>query len=451
MLHATQFVDKKALVLGLAKSGHAAARLLASCGAKVTLNDSAQENGNPLAAELRENGVTVISGGHPDDILENDFDFIVKNPGIPYTNPVISHAEQLGIPIWTEIELAYLISEAPIIAITGSNGKTTTTTLLYHMLSIGALHPLIAGNIGTVASTVAEKATRDEIIVLEASSFQLMGVGSFKPHIAIWTNLYEAHLDYHGSADAYAEAKAQITKNQTETDYMIYNADQPEIKKYLAHSKAICIPFTTKGRSPEGISADHDMIYWHGEPIISRKKITLPGAHNLENIMSATAAALLVGCERIAIESVLTSFTGVRHRMQYVTEVAGRKFYNDSKATNTLATKSALSSFESPTILIAGGLDRGHSFEELRPHMKHVKAVIGIGETGDRFTHFAQSCGVNVVGEAQNLYDAVQEAFALSSKGDTVLLSPACASWDQYPNFEARGDEFIKAVQNLKE
>lgn len=450
MKQTAQFKGKHVLVLGLAKSGHAAADLLSSCGAIVTLNDAAPDDGNPLAEELREKGVTVITGGHPDTILDTNFDFIIKNPGIPYSNPVVVNAEKLEIPIWTEIELAYRVSEASIIAITGSNGKTTTTTLLYHMLNIGDLHPLIAGNIGTVSCTVASEATEQDIIVLEASSFQLMGVGEFRPHIAIWTNLYEAHLDYHGSAEAYAEAKAQITKNQKPEDFIIYNADQPELKKYLCHSKATQVPFTTKKKSSEGISADHDFIYWHGDPIISRKKITLPGAHNLENIMSATAAALLVGCDKNAIESVLNSFTGVKHRMQYVTEVEGRKFYNDSKATNTLATKSAISSFESPTILIAGGLDRGQSLEELRPHMSHVKAVIGIGETGERFTHFAQSCGVEFIEVASSLNDAVKYAYALSVRGDTVLLSPACASWDQFVNFEVRGDEFIKATHQLK-
>lgn len=450
MYNAAQFSGKKALVLGLAKSGHAAASLLSACGATVTLNDSAPDDGNPLAEELRTQGVQVICGGHPDTILDSGFDFIVKNPGIPYTNPVIMHAEQLGIPIWTEIELAYLVSEAPIIAITGSNGKTTTTTLLYHMLNIGDRNPLIAGNIGTVASTVASKASADEVIVLEASSFQLMGVDAFKPHIAIWTNLYEAHLDYHGSADSYAEAKAKITKNQTETDFLIYNADQPEIQRFIGNTNATLVPFTTKGRSAEGISADSEFIYWLGEAIIPRKKITLPGSHNLENILSATAAALLYGCERGAIESVLSSFTGVRHRMQFVTEYDGRKFYNDSKATNTLATKSALSSFETPMILIAGGLDRGHSFEELRPHMTHVKALIGIGETGDRLVQFAESCGVKIVKETGTLRAAIKEAYNVSDIGDVILLSPACASWDQFPNFEARGDEFIDAVQKLK-
>ncbi|WJY28817.1 MULTISPECIES: UDP-N-acetylmuramoyl-L-alanine--D-glutamate ligase [Sporosarcina] len=450
MINAAQFEGKKALVLGLAKSGHAAASLLASRGAEVTLNDAAPDEGNPLAAELREMGVTVICGGHPADILDGGFDFIVKNPGIPYRNPVIVKAEQVGIPVWTEIELAYLVSEAPIIAITGSNGKTTTTTLLFHMLNIGERHPLIAGNIGTVASTVASKAKSDELIVLEASSFQLMGVEQFRPHIAIWTNLYEAHLDYHGSRQAYAEAKARITENQQASDYLIYNADQPELLRYIADTRAAMIPFTVKERQAEGISADDEQIYWLGNPIISRSKIMLPGEHNLENILSATAAAILSGCGQAAIESVLSSFTGVRHRMQFVKEVDGRKFYNDSKATNTLATKSALSSFRTPTVLIAGGLDRGHSFEELRPHMANVKAVIGIGETADRLLQFAESCGVQTLRETDTLAAAVEEAFSVSAKGDTVLLSPACASWDQYPNFEARGDEFIEAVQRLK-
>ena len=242
-------------------------------------------------------------------------------------------------------------------------------------------HPLIAGNIGTVSCTVAEKATKENIIVLEASSFQLMGTDTFRPKIAIWTNLYDAHLDYHGTSEAYAVAKYGITKNQTAEDYFIYNDDQPELRKYAAHSSAIKVPFSLTGKKENGISADDEQIYWNGEPYVLRSVIKLPGQHNLENILAATAAAILLGCDKKAIENVLSSFTGVRHRMQFVKELKGRKFYNDSKATNTLATKSALAAFNVPTILIAGGLDRGHSFEELRPYMGNVKAVVAVGET----------------------------------------------------------------------
>ncbi|WP_262172865.1 UDP-N-acetylmuramoyl-L-alanine--D-glutamate ligase [Saccharococcus sp. Marseille-Q5394] len=440
---------KKVLVLGLAKSGHAAADLLHSLGAFVIVNDSSPETGSEEAKALRSKGIIVICGGHPEDILDHDFDVIVKNPGIPYHNPVIQQAEQKGIPIWTEIELSYLVSEAPIIAITGSNGKTTTTTLLYHILNIGGKKPLIAGNIGTVACTVAENARPDEVIVMEVSSFQLAGTEYFRPKIAVWTNLYDAHLDYHGTPEEYALAKAKVTANQTEEDFFIYNADQPEMRPYVERSAAWKVPFSLQGRHAEGISADDELIYWQGEPFVKRSIIKLLGQHNLENILAATASAILMDCDKETIENVLSSFTGVRHRMQFVKELKGRTFYNDSKATNTLATRSALSSFQSPVVLIAGGLDRGHSFEELRPYMGRVKAVLALGETADRLIDFASSCGVQHALKADSMEKAVQEAFAISLEGDQILLSPACASWDQYPSFEERGDAFIEAVMKL--
>ena len=450
MKNVDQFTGLKVLVLGLAKSGSAAAQLLHSLGAIVMVNDASPDEGNEEAAALRLEGIQVICGGHPTGILEEGFDVVVKNPGIPYSNPVVAQALAKKIPVWTEIELASRISEAPIIAITGSNGKTTTTTLLYHMLNIGGQQPLIAGNIGTVSCTVAEKATKDQIIVLEASSFQLMGTETFRPHIAIWTNLYEAHLDYHGSSESYAFAKSAITTNQTQEDYVIYNDDQPELRSYVLGSSAVKIPFSLTGMKEQGISADDQQIYWNGKPYVKRSIIKLPGQHNLENILAATAAAILSGCDKTAIEDVLSSFTGVRHRMQFVKELHGRKFYNDSKATNTLATKSALAAFQAPTILLAGGLDRGQSFEELRPYMATIKTVVALGETADRFAVFADSCGVKEIVHAEDVKDAVQKAYPLTEVGDIILLSPACASWDQYASFEVRGDKFIEAVMQLQ-
>ncbi|WP_252503682.1 UDP-N-acetylmuramoyl-L-alanine--D-glutamate ligase [Sporosarcina sp. Marseille-Q4943] len=444
-----EFKGKKVLVLGLAKSGFAAAELLHSLGADVVVNDSSPEKGNAEAQALRSKGILVICGGHPENILDRGFDTIVKNPGIPYHNPVLQQAKQKGIPVWTEIELSYLVSEAPIIAITGSNGKTTTTTLLYHILNIGGKKPLIAGNIGTVACTVAQNAIPDEVIAMEVSSFQLAGTENFRPKIAVWTNLYDAHLDYHGTSEEYALAKSKVTSNQTEEDFFIYNADQPEMKPYIERSAARKIPFSLRGKQSEGISADDEMIYWQGEPFVKRSIIKLLGHHNLENILAATASAILMNCDKETIENVLSSFTGVRHRMQFVKELRGRTFYNDSKATNTLATKSALSSFQSPVVLIAGGLDRGHSFEELRPYMGRVKAVLALGETADRLVEFAASCGVQHSVKVGTMKEAVEEAFAISQEGDQILLSPACASWDQYPNFEERGDAFIEAVMQL--
>lgn len=449
MIEYTKLQHKKVLVLGLAKSGVAAAELLHQLGAFVTVNDSKPFDENPQAQSLLEKGITVICGRHPEDLLDEGFELLVKNPGIPYTNPIVDDAVKRGLQVITEVELAYLVSDAPIIGITGTNGKTTTTTLIFEMLNRGRKNPLIAGNIGTVACGVAASAAKDNVIVTELSSFQLMGTKEFKPKIAILTNLYDAHLDYHGSFEDYANAKFNITKNQDETDWFIYNADQEIVNEYAAKSKAGKIPFSSNGRSEVGISADEEMIYWQGEAFLERVNIALPGKHNLENILAALAACILYGCDKEALEEVLKTFTGVRHRTQFVRQWNGRKIYNDSKATNCLATKVALEAFTQPTILLAGGLDRNHSFEELRGSMKNVKSVVAFGQTGERFIEFAKSCGVEETVLAEDVEDAVTKAASISENGDVILLSPACASWDQYKSFEIRGDLFIEAVMKL--
>lgn len=449
MIQTAKFQHKKVLVLGLAKSGVAASLLLHKLGAFVTVNDAKPFNENPEAQSLLKKGITVICGRHPEDLLDEGFELVVKNPGIPYSNPIVQDALSRNLPVITEVELAYLISEAPIIGITGTNGKTTTTTLIFEMLKAGGRHPRIAGNIGTVASSVAEEAKADEVIVTELSSFQLMGTEQFRPKIAVMTNLYNAHLDYHGTFEEYAKAKFGITKNQREDDYLIYNRDQDVVAEWASKSRAQKIPFSIQGRTEGGISADETTIYWQGEPFIDREIIALPGKHNLQNILAAVAACNIYGCDKSAMEEVLKTFSGVRHRTQFVREWRGRKIYNDSKATNCLATKVALEAFHEPIVLIAGGLDRGHSFEELRDAMKNVKAVVAIGETKHRFIEFAKSCNVKECQLAENIEDAVEKAAKLSESGDIILLSPACASWDQYKSFEARGDLFIDAVMKL--
>ena len=259
------------------------------------------------------------------ELLDEGFELIVKNPGIPYQNPIIEGAIEKGIPVLTEVELAYQISEAPFIGITGTNGKTTTTTLIFEMLNEGKKNPLIAGNIGTVASGVAEEATKENNIVIELSSFQLMGIETFTPKIAIITNLYDAHLDYHGTRDEYFKAKANITKNQTETDYFIFNADQQEVLEIAKHSQAATIPFSTKQVLNEGAYISEGWICFNGEKVMLVEEIALPGIHNLENILSAMAAAKLTGVSNEAIQNVLRTFTGVKHRLQYVAEICWEK------------------------------------------------------------------------------------------------------------------------------
>lgn len=441
---------KKILVLGLAKSGVTAAALLHQLGAFVTVNDKKPLSENPQAQGLLEQGIKVICGDHPIELLEEGFELIVKNPGIPYTNPIIKGALEKEIPVITEVELAYQISEAPFIGITGTNGKTTTTTLVYEMLNTGKKQPLIAGNIGKVASGVAQKATKENTIVIELSSFQLMGIDTFKPNIAIITNIYDAHLDYHGTRKEYIAAKATITKNQTDVDYLIVNAEQPDVMNIARHSKAKIIPFSAKNELDEGAYVSDGWVCFNGEKVMQIADIALPGAHNLENILSAMAAAKLSGVENKAINEVLRTFTGVKHRLQYVTEISGRKFYNDSKATNILATVNALAAFKQPVILLAGGLDRGNEFDELIPYLKNVKALITFGQTAPKIERVGKDAGIKQMIRVDNVDKAVPLAYRISEAGDVILLSPACASWDQYKTFEVRGDIFIEAVHKLK-
>lgn len=441
---------KKILVLGLAKSGVTAAALLHELGAFVTVNDKKPLSENPEAQGLLEQGIKVICGSHPIELLDEGFEVIVKNPGIPYSNPMIEGAIQKGIPVITEVELAYQVSEAPFIGITGTNGKTTTTTLVYEMLNSGEKQPLVAGNIGTVASGVAQKATAENTIVIELSSFQLMGIDTFKPRIAIITNLYDAHLDYHGTRAEYIKAKANITKNQTPEDFLITNAEQPDVMEIAKHSKATIVPFSTKTILSEGAYVEDGWICFNGEKIMPLSEVALPGSHNLENILSAMAAAKLSGVNNSAIQKVLKSFTGVRHRLQFVAEIDGRKFYNDSKATNILATVNALAAFRQPIILLAGGLDRGNEFDELIPYLKNVKALVTFGQTAGKIERVARDAGIKTIQRVDNVDKAVPEAYKHSEAGDVILLSPACASWDQYKTFEVRGDIFIEAVHKLK-
>lgn len=443
-----ELYHQKVLVLGLAKSGTAAAEMLHELGAFVTVNDAKPFEENQDAQHLLKLGMTVICGSHPENLLDEGFSLLVKNPGIPYSNPVIAEAMKREIPIWTEVELAYRISEAEMIGITGSNGKTTTTTLLADMLAKGPKEPLVAGNIGTVATTVAKSATKNNVIVTELSSFQLMGTVNLKPSIAILTNIYEAHLDYHKDLEEYREAKLAIVKNQTADDVVIYNGEQSLLVERLADVPSRKIPFYVSARHDNGISADETWVYFEGEPVYRRDEIRLPGSHNLENVLAATAAALVMKAPLEQIRHTVQTFAGVKHRTQYVGEWQQRLFYNDSKATNALATKSALEGFTKPVILLAGGKERNHSFDELIPYLSNVKAIVHYGETKSRLQHFAEQ--QKVAGYPfDTLSEAFNKAIELSAEGDVVLLSPASASWDQYESFEIRGDEFISLFHEL--
>jgi UDP-N-acetylmuramoylalanine--D-glutamate ligase len=444
------YKDQYVLVLGLAKSGFAAAKLLHQLGARVIVNDMKPLEENETAQTLQAIGIRVICGDHPIELVDDSLFAIVKNPGIPYSNPLVVKAKEQNIPILTEIELAYQISEAPFIGITGSNGKTTTSTLIYEMLMAGKETPILAGNIGMVACEVVQDAKPTDYIVTELSSFQLLGVQTFRPQISVFLNLFEAHLDYHGTKEEYGKAKANIFMQQTEKEFAVLNANDLELCALASKSFAKKVYFSTKLELPNGACVSNGFIQFQRENIMKIEEVALPGQHNLENILAAVAVTKLLGISNDAILTVLRTFTGVKHRLQYVCSVKDRLFYNDSKATNILATSKALSAFTQPTILLAGGLDRGNEFDELVPYLHHVKALVTFGQTAEKLIRVAKDAGIKMIEHVDNVEHAVSVAYDLSNPNDVILLSPACASWDQYKTFEVRGDIFVEAVHRLK-
>lgn len=445
----SRFNNQKVLVLGLARSGQAAARLLAKLGAIVTVNDGKPFDENPSAQALLEEGIKVICGSHPVELLDEEFALMVKNPGIPYTNPMVAKAIEKQLPIWTEIELASLVSEAPIIGITGSNGKTTTTTMIADVFNHAGKHGLLAGNIGYPASEVVLEAKADDTLIMELSSFQLMGVSSFRPHIAVITNLEPSHLDYHGSFEDYVAAKWNIQQQMTSEDFLVLNANQALAKSLALKTQAQVILVSTK-EPVEGAYLKDGQLYFKDEVVMDSSEIGVPGEHNIENALATIAVAKLSGISNQVIKETLSAFGGVKHRLQDAGMIDGVSFFNDSKSTNILATQKALSGFDNDRlILIAGGLDRGNDFDDLRPDIEGLKAMVVLGETAEKLAKTAESAGVPVY-QAQDVAAATVRAFELATSGDTILLSPANASWDMYKNFEVRGDEFLTTVASLK-
>ncbi|KRN25584.1 UDP-N-acetylmuramoyl-L-alanine--D-glutamate ligase [Lacticaseibacillus camelliae] len=453
MLNNSDYKNKKVLVLGLAKSGVSAAKLLHRLGALVTVNDKQKFDDNKDAQALLDEGVTVITGSHPVELLDEGFSLMVKNPGIPYSNPMVVRAQQLGIPVITEPELAYSVSDSTWVGVTGSNGKTTTTTLIGLMLNERetAGHAYDAGNIGIPVTGVVQKAGAQDTVVCELSSFMLVGIQKLHPHIAVLTNIYEAHLDWHGSRENYVKAKMRITMNQTKDDFFIMNWDLPEMHELAKQSPATVVPFSRKGATGARATLTAGWLCFDGEQLMKADEMQIPGDHNIENALAAIAAAKLSGTPNAAIVDVLHRFTGVKHRIQYVETVAGRKVYNDSKATNVEASTVALNAFKQPIVLLAGGLDRHLPMDDLLPLIKqHVRAMVTFGETAPLMEALAKQAGIPFT-RTDNVKTAVPIAFAASQPGDVILLSPAAASWDQYPNFEVRGDEFIDAVTQYAE
>ncbi|WP_137597167.1 UDP-N-acetylmuramoyl-L-alanine--D-glutamate ligase [Paucilactobacillus kaifaensis] len=451
MKQVTNYQDKKVLVIGLGKSGANVAKLLIKLGAQVTINDKNDPSDITLVDNLKQLGIDVITGSHPMSLLEDGFQLVVKNPGIFYDNPLVAGFLKQHIPVVTDVEVAATIFDGTLIGVTGSNGKTTTTTMIKKMLARkNANHVFDAGNIGIPISQVVQKTNSDDTIVAELSSFQLVGTRTLHPHIAVITNIFSNHLDYHKTRENYVNAKMKITANQTSSDYFVINWDNPEWQQLSQRSNAQVVPFSRLGKNKNGAYENNGKLYWRDEPIITANEIKVVGDHNIENALAAIAVAKLQNVDTEDIVHVLKTFGGVRHRMQFVLEDAGRQYYNDSKATDIEATEMALKGFSQPVVLLAGGLDRGYTFEKLVPALKeHVKAIILFGETADKLADAAKQAGITTIKFTKDCATGVFVARQLSSTGDVILLSPANASWDQFPNFEVRGDTYIKAVEQL--
>ena len=439
---------KKVLVVGLARSGMAAIRVLKKLGAEVTLSESKKKDDIKEIGFLNENNVEIV--GQDMAVFERDFDFVVKNPGVPYRSPMMQKLQERNIPVITEIELAYQVAKPQhYIAI---NGKTTTSTLTYEILRRafpGKAH--LCGNIGIpLCEIVMENGLMEEgghYIALEISNFQLVNIDKFRPEVATIINLTPDHIDFMGSLDNYYKSKTEVYRNMACNDVFLLNADDPVVKEYTDRYPVQCAKesFSTDSQSADCIAKD-GYLEIKGEKIIPLNAIKIVGKHNLQNVMIAVSAAKAIGISNDVILEAVSSFKGVEHPIELVREIDGVKYYNDSKGTNTDATITALKAFDRGVILLVGGFEKGLPMDEMKKHLGCVKKIIGFGACGARLVH-------DLVGEdgivVTTLDEAVAEANKIAESGDTVLLSPTTSSFDQYTCFEERGDHFKKIINAL--
>lgn len=442
-------MTKRVLIVGFARSGAAAASLLVAEGANVIVSDPKLDWQDERVINLKDKGVS-FTDQQTEDLLVG-VDLIVKNPGIPYQISILQAALTEQIPIYTEVALAQRYIQGEWIALTGSNGKTTSVEMINAVISQAATDQhrvLVAGNIGTPVSEVAKQVRPSDTLITELSSFQLMGMPTAKPHIAIITNIFASHLDYHGTRENYIHAKMGITRNQTSEAYLVLNVDRPEWVELEKQTVAQIVPFSRLGLDQRGAYQMNGELYFRDEYIMAANQLSVPGEHNIENALVAIAVGRLEGISAAQIKQALQAFTGVEHRLQLVGNFAGRIVYNDSKATDIEATEMALSGFDQPVVLLAGGLDRGDDQGRLLAAIKkHVKALIVFGQTGRKLATVGKAAGIQVI-EVDNVEAAVKPAFELAQTDEVILLSPAAASWDQYPNFETRGTLFMEAVRD---
>jgi UDP-N-acetylmuramoylalanine--D-glutamate ligase len=441
------------LVVGLGVSGIACIKGLSKTGAKIyAFDDSKKDN---LKDRLKEaEGIEVEYFFGSEEINKINFenlDYAIKSPGIKYETPIIEKLINNNIEVISDIEAAYRVTNSPIVSVTGTNGKTTTTTLIGEMVRESKKPYKVTGNIGFGIYYDALTAKEEEILVAEVSSFQLAGTSKYKPHISVLTNITPDHLDYHHTVENYIEAKFKNVINQNENDYAILNYEDETIRNYSDKIKAKKIFFSSERILEDGIFSEKgQMFYRSGNNklfIINTKDIFIPGKHNLENAMASGGAAIALGIDIKVISKVLREFKGVEHRLEFTGEYKKVKFYNDSKGTNPDASIKAIQGIEKPIILIAGGYDKKSSYDDfIKAFDNKVKALILLGQTAEDIQKCALKYGFENIYRVETMDEAVKKSFELAEEGDNVVLSPACASWGMYPNYEVRGRDFKERV-----
>jgi UDP-N-acetylmuramoylalanine--D-glutamate ligase len=442
---------QRVLVVGLGKSGVASALFLESRGAKVAVSDAkSPEQLRDGIPQLLDHGISVETGQHGERTFR-DQDLIVVSPGVPYDVPQLVHARERGIPVIGEVELAARFLKGQIVAITGSNGKTTTTTLAGDIIAAGGRKTLVGGNIGTPAITFVDRANDDSWLVLEISSFQLETIETFHPQIGVVLNITPDHLDRHHTFDNYAAAKARIFENQTTNDFAVLNADNEPCAALAARTKSEVYWFSRLDEVDRGAFVHGDQVGWRDRlgtrDIMPLSEISLKGSHNVENVLAAVCVGMLAGIQPEQIRRAVAAFKAVEHRLEYVATVAGVEYYNDSKATNVDATIKALESFPGRIHLILGGKDKGSDYSVLNDLLKdRVKRVYTIGAAAAKIE--SQASGTEII-EVGTLELALKRASEAATAGDVVLLAPACASFDQFESYEHRGRVFKDLVRQL--
>ena len=439
--------NKKVFILGMAKSGYEAAKLLSKDN-KVLITDMKEQNKQHVE-DLISRGVEYVVTDKPEELLDDSYDMMVKNPGILPTHKCVQKARELNIKIINEVELAYsyLPRDIKIIGITGSNGKTTTTTLVYEFLKAAKKSVCLGGNIGYPLCSLVDKIKPEDILLLEISDHQLVDMYDFKCDISALLNLSETHLDLHGTYDNYKKAKKKIFNNQIESDIAILNYDDKEVMQLTSDVKVQKKYFSVKEKKDVYIENDIIKI---GNFELNTKDIKLKGIHNYDNIMAALLIIDTLDIDLECTRDVLKNFNGVEHRIEFVREINGVTYYNDSKSTNPVATITALNTFTNPTILLLGGFERNQNFNELSDYLGHVKCIICYGETKNRIKEFADKQNIKCFA-FDSLKESIQKAVEISERNDTVLLSHASAYWYQYDNFETRGNEFKETIWKLEE